>query len=95
MAQKVIHHHQIELSADENGVNVNCVRPKQDGSLEGALVVEVEDTSQNPVPAADFLSAFPCQPQGFLTFIEAWNVEEMDNIISSSEISSLPKKLPS
>jgi len=38
-------------------------RPKQDGSLEGALVVEVEDTSQNPVPAADFLSAFPCQPQ--------------------------------
>jgi len=38
-------------------------RPKQDLSLEGALVVEVEDTSQNPVHAADFLSAFPCQPQ--------------------------------
>jgi len=38
-------------------------RPKQDSSLEGALVVEVEDTSQNPVHAADFLSAFPCQPQ--------------------------------
>merc|ERR1719264_1111248 len=38
-------------------------RPKQDSSLEGALVLEVEDTSQNPVHPASFLSPFNCQPQ--------------------------------
>lgn len=38
-------------------------RPKQDATLDGALVLEVEDTSQNPVHAASFLSPFNCQPQ--------------------------------
>merc|ERR1719285_1205403 len=39
-------------------------RPKLDNSLDGALVVEVEDARQNPFHAADFLSnRLPCQPQ--------------------------------
>merc|ERR1719273_1289340 len=38
-------------------------RPKQNDRLDGALVLEVEDTSQNPVHAASFLSPFNCQPQ--------------------------------
>ena len=45
-------------------------RPKQDATLDGALVLEVEDTSQNPVHAASFLSPFNCQPQGFINFMQ-------------------------
>jgi len=59
-------------------------RQKQDGSLEGALVVEVEDTSQNPVPASDFLSAFPCQPQPIKTRLVV-SRDELEQLLEIEE----------